>query len=480
MSSPGLPSSITDAYDPERFRANGHELIDAIADALARWQRRDGVVLPWRTPDDALAMWSRKGFGGTDLVVQLRRIMASSTALYHPRCMAHQVPPPLPGAALAELVSALLNNGMAVYEMGPAAVPIELAVVDWMCQKLGFAEGAGGVLTSGGSLGNLTALLAMRQSAAGFDVWSQGAHAGPPLAVITSTEAHYSVARTLRIMGFGDDGVIAAPVDEKHQLTPWAVETALKNAKDRKVIGIIASAGSTATGAFDPLGDLADVAKRRGLWLHVDAAHGGGVALSLGHRHKLAGIERADSVVWDAHKLMMMPALVTAVLFKRGGHVYDAFAQRASYLFSQRAREETWWDLGQRTLECTKRMMAIEVWSALRVHGETFFNDVVDRLIVLAAELAAKVELATDFELALQPELNIVCYRHRPRNLAPGPTLDAHNRQLRQRVVEDGRFYIVGTELPTGYFLRSTIMNPLIEPADFDDLLAHLRTLCRV
>jgi L-2,4-diaminobutyrate decarboxylase len=125
-------------------------------------------------------------------------------------------------------------------------------------------------------------------------------------------------------------------------------------------------------------------------------------------------------------------------------------------------------------------MMAIEVWSALRVHGEDFFNDIIDRLIVLAAELAAKLDAAADFELALQPELNIVCYRHRPRNLQPGPALDAHNRALRQRVVEDGRFYIVGTQLPGGYYLRSTIMNPLTEPSDFDDLLGHLRELCRV
>jgi L-2,4-diaminobutyrate decarboxylase len=484
MSSPGrrseLPPSIAAAYDPERFRADGHRLIDALADAIARWQRRDGAVLPWRAPDDALGVWLRKGFGGSDLVDQLRRIMASSTALYHPRCMAHQVPPPLPGAALAELVSAVMNNGMAVYEMGPASVPIELSVIDWMCEKLGYARGAGGVLTSGGSLGNLTALLAMRQAAAGFDVWAQGAHAGPPLAVITSSDAHYSVARTLRIMGWGDAGVIAVPVDARHRMTASAVLAALREAGDRKVIGIIAAAGSTATGAFDPLDELADVAERHGLWLHVDAAHGGSVALSLGHRHKLAGIARADSVVWDAHKLMMMPALVTAVLFKRGGHVYDAFAQQASYLFAQHAREQTWWDLGQRTLECTKRMMAIEIWTALRVHGEEFFNDVIDRLIVLAAELAAKVDAAPDFELALEPELNIVCYRHRPPEiLGPGPTLDAHNRSLRQRVVEDGRFYIVGTQLEGGYYLRSTIMNPLTEPADFDELLAHLRTLCR-
>ena len=125
-----VPPTIAAAYDPDSFRTQGHRLIDAIGDALGRWHRRDGLVLPWRAPDDALAFWARKSFGGGDLVDDLRRVMAASTALAHPRCMAHQVPPPLPGAALAELVSALLNNGMAVYEMGPASVPIELAVID--------------------------------------------------------------------------------------------------------------------------------------------------------------------------------------------------------------------------------------------------------------------------------------------------------------------------------------------------------------
>jgi L-2,4-diaminobutyrate decarboxylase len=473
-----VPPAIRDAYDPEKFRVDGHRLIDAVADALARWHRREGVVLPWRAPEDALANWARKPLAGdVDLVDQLRRIMAASTALAHPHCMAHQVPPPLPGAALAELVSAMLNNGMAVYEMGPASTPIELSLIEWMCGKLGMPDSAGGVMTSGGSLGNLTALLAMRQARAGYDAWARGAHEGPPLAVIVSSDAHYSVSRTLRVMGWGDGGAVAAKVDEKHRLTAAAVERAVTEARGqgRRVIGIVAAAGSTATGAYDPLDELADFAASTDLWLHVDAAHGGGAALSLGQRHKLRGIERADSVVWDAHKLLMMPALVTAVLYKRGEHAYSAFAQQASYLFADSAPDDHWWDLGTRTLECTKRMMAIELWCALRVHGEAWFGEVVDRLVVLAAALAAKVDAAPDFELALDPEANIVCYRHR----GPAGDLDAHNRALRQRVVEDGRFYVVGTQLAQGYFLRSTIMNPLIEESDLDELLEHLRTLCR-
>ena len=204
------------------------------------------------------------------------------------------------------------------------------------------------LLPSGGSLGNLTALLAMRQAAAGFDVWSKGAHAGPPLAVITSTEAHYSVARTLRIMGWGDDGVIIAPVDDKHRLTSWAVEQALKQARERKVIGIVAAAGSTATGAFDPLDELADVAQRRGLWLHVDAAHGGGVALSLGHRHlafvggpehnhdareRLRGFRDAIAAQADAHGIEYPGDFDEASGHRAGGAIVQE-AQRPDAVFA--------------------------------------------------------------------------------------------------------------------------------------------------
>jgi L-2,4-diaminobutyrate decarboxylase len=470
-----VPAPIRDAYDPERFRADGHRLVDALADQLARWHAREGVVLPWREPQAAREAWREIGSG--ELVEDLLRVARASTVLANPRCMAHQVPPPVPAGVLAETVSALINNGMAVAEMGPASVPIELAVIDWMCGKLGMPSGAGGVMTSGGSLGNLTALLAMRQARAGFDAWKAGAHAGPPLAVIVSEDAHYSVSRTLRIMGWGDGGAIAASVDGHHRLTGDAVERALERAPgDRRVIGIVAAAGSTATGAFDPLDELANVAERHGLWLHVDAAHGGGVALSRAHAAKLRGIERADSLIWDAHKLLMMPALVTAVIFKREAHAYEAFAQQASYLFASSHPEATWWDLGQRTLECTKRAMAIELWAALRTLGEAWFGDVIDRQHALARELAARIAAAPDFELALEPESNIVCYRHVP----PGVTdLDAHNRALRTRVLEDGRFYIVGTQLRSGYHLRSTLMNPLSETRDLDELLEYLRSSCR-
>jgi L-2,4-diaminobutyrate decarboxylase len=476
-----VPPALLNAFDPERLRVDGHRLIDALADQLARWQAGEGPAVPWQHPAEARRAWA--GLDGGllagargELVDDLVRVVRASAGLAHPHMMGHQVPPPLPAAVLAETAAAFLNNGMAIADVGPASMPIELAVIDWMCGRLGLPEGAGGVMTHGGSVGNVTALLAMRQARAGFDIWKQGAHAGPPLAVVVSADAHYSVSRTLRIMGWGEGGAVIAAVDARHRMTAAAAREALGRAGDRRVIGILAAAGSTATGAIDPLDELADLAAERGLWLHVDAAHGGGLALSPSLRGKLRGIERADSVVWDAHKLLMMPALVTAVLFRREAHAYAAFAQEASYLFAAARPEEAWWDLGQRTLECTKRMMALEVWASLRAHGEELLGAIVERLHALGRELAELVAAAPDFELALEPETNIVCYRHLP---GPGVDVDAHNRALRARVVQDGRFYIVGTQLPRGYFLRSALMNPLIERHDLAALLDHLRELCR-
>jgi L-2,4-diaminobutyrate decarboxylase len=342
-----------------------------------------------------------------------------------------------------------------------------------MAAQLGMPADAGGFLTSGGSLGNLTALLAARQAHAGFDVWSGGDHAGPPLAALCSSQAHYSLARAVRIMGWGDEGAVPVDVDARFRLDPAALPAAFDRAvaRGRRPIAVIASAASTGTGAYDPLPAIADFCAARGLWLHVDGAHGASAALSRTHRHLVAGIERADSVTWDCHKMMAMPALITAVLFRDGRRSYEAFAQEASYLFLA-ARE--WQNLGQRTLECTKRMMGVIVHAALHAHGVGAFRDYVDRCFALGAALAAHVEAAPDMELAVPPDGNIVCWRYRPARADPA-RLDELQAEVRRRVLERGRFYILQTRLPAGLFLRSALMNPLTEDVDLVAMLEEVR-----
>ncbi len=471
---------IAAAYDPARFRADGEAVVALLAEALARAQRREGAVLPWAAPEAAARAWAHDfaeaEAGGARAL--LARVIAESHHLHHPRYVGHQVTAPLPLAALCDLVSAYLNNGMAVYEMGPVATAMERAVIEWMAGRIGFAVGpggAGGVLTSGGSAGNLTALLAARQARAGFDVWQHGVAAGPPLALLAAESTHYSVARAAEIMGLGKDGVIPVPVDAAFQLRASALPAALAAAEraGRRTIAVIASAGSTATGAIDPLAAIADFATAHGLWLHVDAAHGGSALTSPSERTRLSGIERADSVVWDAHKMMLVPSLVTAVVFRDGARGHQAFAQEASYLFDG-AAEPPWWDVGLRTLECTKLMMALKVYVALRVHGEAFFGDYVDHVFALSRRFAARLAASPDFELALPPAQNIVCFRHRPAG-ASAADLDALQARVRDHVVQAGHAYLVKTRLPAGVFLRTTIINPLTTDADLDAVLDAVR-----
>jgi L-2,4-diaminobutyrate decarboxylase len=466
------------AFDAERFRREGHALVDRLAAYLGRALAGEPMaVLPWTAPDAQVERWSGPLAGGADLGELLERVIAGSTHLHHPRYVGHQVPPPLPTAALCDLVSSLLNNSMAVYEVGPASTALERVLMRFFAGSLGMPAGADGVLTSGGSVGNLTALLAARQAQAGFDVWSGGVAAGPPLAVLCSTEAHYSIARALRIMGLGAEAAWPVPVDARFRLRPEALPGARRAAEaaGRRVIAVVASAGSTATGAFDPLDAVADVCAAERLWLHVDGAHGASAALAPAHRPRLRGIERADSVVWDAHKLMMMPALVTAVLFRDGRRSYQAFAQEASYLFADAAPEEQWFNLGTRTLECTKLMMGLKVYASLAVHGPAFFGDYVSGMFALAARFAERVAAAPDFELAVPPDCNIVCFRHTPAGLTEPAALDQLQARVRRRLIEGGGFYLVQTRLPRGLFLRTTLLNPFTRLEDLEALLNAVR-----
>lgn len=477
------------AFDAGTFRELGARTVARLADYLERATRGDAMpVLPWTAPEALLARWSgefpeapsRDLVAGFDAL--LARTVGESNHLHHPRYVGHQVTSPHPLAALCELAAALLNNGMAVYEMGPAATAMERRVLAWLAARLGFGAGADGILTSGGSAGNLTALLAARQAKAGFDAWREGAHAGPPLAVLVSEQAHYSVQRALQVMGLGAGGAVPVPCDERFRLRPDALPAALARAQGsgRRVIAVAASAASTATGAFDPLEPIADFCAAHGLWLHVDGAHGACAALSPATRGLVAGIERADSVVWDPHKMMLAPALVSAVIFREGARSYASFAQDASYLFPAgdgappAGTPTPWWDIGLRTLECTKRMMSFELYASLSLLGTRFFGEYVEGCFALARRFAERIARAEDFELATPPQCNIVCFRFAPPG-ADRASLDALQARLRERVVRSGAFYLVQTRLPAGVFLRTTLVNPFTDDADLEALLEAVR-----
>ncbi len=474
---------LEDAYDPELFRKNGHRVVDMLADYLADVKKGEGLkVLEWEEPGEKIEKW-RHGFlesrpGEQTMERFCADVIENSIHLHHPKNMGHQVSAPAPAAALVELIGAFLNNSMAVYEVGPFSTAVETLVIEWLGAGLGMPKGCGGILTSGGSIGNLTALLAARQSRAGFDTWEKGANPSRPLAVMVSSESHYSVARAVKIMGWGEQGIIKIPLNSRLEIDHTALEETYRRAVDegKHVIALVANACSTSTGSYDPLNPLAEFCSKKDLWFHVDAAHGGGVVFTSRYKHLVDGIDKADSVVIDFHKMFLCPSLATAVVFKDGDHAYETFSQKASYLLSPEKRGR-WFDIAQRTLECTKKMMGIKIYALLKLYGVRLFDDYITRMYDLARRFAEMIKSSPSFQLALEPASNIVCFRYVPHDGMDVEPLNRVNAHVREELKKDGEFYIVQTMIHDELYLRTTLMNPLTSERDLEQLLERIRSL---
>lgn len=475
---PNLPPLVRQAFAPEAFRAQGLALVNFLADHLQRTQQGRGPAVPWQEPADTLAYWQADFASPVqpDPLPLWQAITERVTQLHHPQYMGHQVATPAPQAALMGLLSSFLNNGMAVYEMGMASNPIERVLTDFLARKIGFDQESGGFLTSGGTLANLTALLAARAVVCPDDIWEAGTY-DHKLAVMVSEEAHYCVDRAVRVMGLGADGIIKVSTNAAYQMQTEHLEAALAQAQQKgiQVIAVVASACSTSTGSYDDLVAIADFCEKHGLWMHVDGAHGGAVVLSEKYKSLVEGIERADSVIVDFHKMLLTPALSTAVVFRRGGDAYHTFHQRAQYLWDDPEAEE-WFNSGKRTFECTKLMMALKTYTLLRSYGEDLFAAHLDYVHDLARYFAHYLSEQPDFEVAVEPQSNIVCFRYVPPGSRREPAeLNALNSRLRRRMLEQGDFYIVQTTLRGSVYLRVSLMNPLTSSQTLEKLVEALR-----
>ncbi len=471
---------VSGLFDSENFRTSGHALIDMLAAYLDEGLHARTAVLNWEAPADAIKHWQASlpstSTVGMEAFVDILRdeVLAKTLRVHHPRNMGHQVAPPLPIAALCDLVAALTNQAMAVYETGPSATMLERQVIRWLAELVGFQE-AEGFLTSGGAQANLTALLAARQSMADFDVWREGVSAVAPLRILAGEHAHYSVSRAAGIMGLGTQAVIPVTTDAAGCMKIDALLEAWQDSESRgeRPFAVVATAGCTPTGSIDPLMEIADFCKAHRLWMHVDGAHGASGLLSRSHRDGLAGIERADSVVWDGHKLLYMPATVSAVIFRDPKNSYAAFAQEASYLF-QGGDEGEAFNTSYRTLECTKRMMGLKLWSVFSLYGVDTLGLLVDHVYATARRFAVMLDTSEDFELLMPPQTNIVCFRYQPDNGLRQEPPGVFQAALRRRLVESGAFHLTQASIHGDIWLRVTIMNPLTCE---EDLLALLETI---
>ncbi len=467
---------LSEAYSPSNFKTMGYKVIDLLSDYLEQVQTdTEYPVLPYHHPEEELAFWQDDFSSNSDILSVFKNVLNRSVHVAHPRYIGHQMASPALIATLAAPLIDILNNGSAVYEMGMVGNAIEKVVTDFLKDKIGFGDNASGFLTSGGTLANFTALLAARKAKAPTDIWKNGHE--QKLAVIVSEEAHYSVERAIKILGLGDKGLIKIPVDENLCIQTQVLDTYLMKAKEDglHVIAIIGSAATTSTGSYDNFEALSDFAKTHNIWLHIDGAHGGSVVFSDKYKYLAKGINKADSITIDFHKMLMTPAPSTALIFKNEKYSYDNFQQQAHYIWDSQESKE-WYNSGKRTFECTKLMMSIKVYAILKTHGEKIFEENIDCLFDLTHSFAKLITKRDSFELALEPQSNIINFRYVKAKEA---TLDTLNSNIRQILVESGKFYIVQTMINGKRYLRCTVMNPLTKITDFEALLNEIESIAQ-
>ena len=430
---------------------------------------------------DLAGLAERGGLTGRSLARFIAAYLERTTRLHHPAYLAHEVAVPHPYGSLGSLVDGFTNNAMAIYEMGPAAAAIEYFLINWLLAKVGWppspypGEGeagaggeapGGGVLTHGGSLANLTALIAARSRLAP-QVWETG---NPPdLALLAPAGSHYSIARAAGILGLGHQAVYDLATDDRGVVLPDRLPAVWRRlAEDgRRAIALVANACSTALGLYDPLEEIAGFCAEHGLWFHVDGAHGAGALLSAGERGRLRGVERADSLVWDAHKLLRAPTVCAAVLVRDARTLDRAFQQEASYLFHE--KEQPGYDFIHRTVECTKAGLGLRLFAVLAALGEGGLARYIDRQFRLTREAYGLLKELPDFELAAEPESNILCFRLQGE--------DELQLKVRARLLAEGCFYISATTHAGRRWLRLVLMNPDTELADIRRLVERLRAL---
>ena len=424
----------------------------------------------------------------------------------HPRQFGYFTPPPLLMSIMGELLAQVANQGVDVWHAGPFAAFAEEEVIRWLCDLVGYGEGSFGLLTSGGVMANFMGMTLARDLHLGRLRGLSAPPRGKDLEgarVYTSDQTHFSIARALDELGFPPDTLVVLPADDDFHLRgePVAVAIARDRAKGLTPFAIAAVAGSTNTGSVDAVGELADVAEAEGLWLHVDAAYGGGARLSERDRDRVTDLDRADSVTVDPHKWFFQAYDIGGLLVRDGRMLPAVFGGRAPEYYRGGegsgagtpdylrdgdtddghdddghggANQLNFYKL---SFEGTRRWRALKLWMSWKHLGTLGFGKLIEANDDLAAYLARRCADADDFEaLPEVPELSVVCFRHVPPGLG-GEALDAHQDRLQAALELSGDGWLTTTRLRGATWLRAGVLNYLATEADIDHLLDTLREL---
>ncbi len=457
----------------EQHRKLGKVVAEIVSEHIAGLA--DRRVTPEATPAELEKLFDEplpeKGISIEEIMERFRRDVApNAMGVPSPRYFGQFNPTPLPIGVWADVFSSMLNQNAGAWRNGPSSAMIEARVVRWLCDLLNYGPRSFGTLASGGSEANLIALKCARDSVAAT-IKDQGVRsAANDLVVYASEQCHYSIDKSVDILGLGRNSLRKIPTDERFHLRVDALLEQLSRDRDAGLRSacIIGVAGTTSTGVIDPIEQLAEIAREHNCWYHVDAAYGGPLAFSPQHKDKLRGIELADSITFDPHKWMFVPFSCGAVLVREGGRVLrDAFDMTPEYLSEDRGGADVEFDFFRYGQMGTRRFTSLKLWMAIKFMGREGYAGTVERHIDLTKYFAGRIDALPDFQRVGEVETAVCCFRHVSDS-------DLVQQRLQQVIERSGEAWLTTTVLHGRRALRVNINSFLTEQKHVDHLVTQI------
>jgi L-2,4-diaminobutyrate decarboxylase len=391
---------------------------------------------------------------------------------HHPRYLAHLNCPVVIPAVLGEAVLSAVNSSLDTWDQSAGGTLIERKLIDWTNERVGFGPAADGVFTSGGSQSNLQALLLAREEAKPGPGGWQGPADHARLRIFASEVSHFSVKKSAKLLGLGQDAVVSVPVDADKRMQTMALARELERCKAEGLVpmAVVATAGTTDFGSIDPLAETAELCAQYGAWMHVDAAYGCGLLVSRRRRALLDGIERADSVTVDYHKSFFQPVSSSAVLVRDGAALRHA-TYHAEYLNPRRMVTERIPNQVDKSLQTTRRFDALKLWMTLRTMGADGVGELFDEVCDLAEKGWRLLAADPRYDVVVEPRLSTLVYRYIPEAVTDPAEIDRANLYARKALFASGDAVVAGTKVGGRHYLKFTLLNPETTVADIAAVL---------
>ncbi|MEU0641770.1 lysine decarboxylase DesA [Streptomyces umbrinus] len=461
-----MRSHLLNDTTAERYRRSVTEGIERVAAKLATTDRPfTGVTVDALAPRIERIDLDKPLHDTTAVLDELEDVyLRDAVYFHHPRYLAHLNCPVVIPAVLGEAVLSAVNSSLDTWDQSAGGTLIERKLVGWTNERIGFGPAADGVFTSGGSQSNLQALLLAREEA------KSDSHA--KLRIFASEVSHFSVKKSAKLLGLSQDSVVPIPVGNDKRMQTVVLARELERCKRDGLVpmAVVATAGTTDFGSIDPLPEIAELCEQFGAWMHVDAAYGCGLLASLKNRHRIDGIERADSVTVDYHKSFFQPVSSSAVLVRDAATLRHA-TYHAEYLNPRRMVQERIPNQVDKSLQTTRRFDALKLWMTLRVMGADGIGQLFDEVCELAEEGWRLLAADPRYDVVVAPSLSTLVFRYIPAAVTDPAEIDRANLYARKALFASGDAVVAGTKVGGRHFLKFTLLNPETTADDISAVL---------